>query len=55
MSFLHLLTLVLVVLKAVGRFDHSWWIVFAPSIAATLIVMLAFGIVFLTQLHMETR
>lgn len=28
--FFSLLTLVLAVAKLAGRFDHSWWVVFAP-------------------------
>jgi len=31
MNFFHALTLLLVVLKAVGLFHYSWWIVLAPS------------------------
>lgn len=39
MGFLELLTIVFVVLKAVGVVDWSWWVVFSPvALAAVLYI-----------------
>lgn len=39
--YLHLLTIVLVILKAMGYLSISWWLVFLPSIIS-IVVVLAF-------------
>lgn len=48
---LGLMTIVFVILKALGHIDWSWWLVFAPMWAPTAVVILlavaGFGITFL--------
>lgn len=44
MGFIEILTIVLVILKASGHLDWSWWLVFAPELAvATIYTVLAIG------------
>lgn len=42
MNVFHVLTLLLVVLKTLGLFPYSWWIVLAPSL-----ISIAFGLLVL--------
>jgi hypothetical protein len=39
---LHLLTIVLVILKALGYLNISWWLVFLPSVISIVLVVLIF-------------
>jgi hypothetical protein len=51
-NFFHVLTLLLVVLKVLGYFQHSWWLVFAPSIvsfALGLLILLLAGLAFVVK------
>lgn len=43
MGFLEVLTIVLVILKATGHLDWSWWQVFIPEYISAGIVLLAIG------------
>ncbi len=44
-EMLHLMTIVLIVLKAMGFLAISWWLVFTPSIIAMAIVVIALLVV----------
>lgn len=35
----HIITVIFVIAKLAGYFQYSWWMVFAPSIAAVVIVV----------------
>ncbi len=39
MSIFTALTLILVVLKLLGKFERSWWLVFTPVIIEVLIII----------------
>lgn len=41
MGFTELLTIIFIVLKAVGVVDWSWWLVFMPEILAVVVYVLA--------------
>ena len=40
MGFAEVLTIVFVVLKATGHLDWSWWLVFAPEMAAGVLYLI---------------
>ena len=42
MGFAEILTIIFVVLKLFGVISWSWWLVFAPEIAATVFYILLF-------------
>ena len=43
MSFLGLLTIILVLCKIFGVIDWSWWLVFSPAILAIIIAVVGFA------------
>jgi hypothetical protein len=43
LGFLEVLTIVFVILKALGYVDWSWWVVFSPVIAAVAIYVVLGG------------
>lgn len=40
MGFTELLTIVFIVLKALGKIDWSWWIVFLPEMIAAVLYII---------------
>jgi hypothetical protein len=43
MGFTECLTIAFVVLKSLGDVNWSWWLVFAPELAAGVIYIITFG------------
>jgi len=56
-GFLELLTIVFVVLKALGVISWGWWVVFSPAILAALFYVIWFLVVttFFRRTHKEIR
>lgn len=47
MGILEILTIIFVVMKCLGHFNHSWWVVFSPLIVAGVLYVLWFAAVIL--------
>lgn len=45
MGILEVLTIIFVVMKCLGHFDHSWWVVFSPLLVSAGIYVAWFAIV----------
>jgi hypothetical protein len=50
---LHALTIVLVILKALGYLDISWWLVFIPSILSFVLITLFFVLAIVAKFYLE--